>query len=327
MDDLEQGGMDSGGGIEDRIGGLLGDDLSIASGATREIADEPAEAKTAEAESAVDDQGNEPADEVKAEDKTADEPRYKVKVNGNEMEVPLSELLKGYQLQSDYTRKTQQVAEERKAVEGEKEKLTREREEFVQQANTDMAVLRKQIEADAKADWNALLESDPIGYMREKQAAEARRDQYFQLRQTQEQVVKALEQERQEGQAAYVAEQAGILAKELPDYFGDQAKSEATTKQLREFMQGIGYSEAEIASVSSAKDVKLLIKAMRYDQLERAKVAEQKKVQQQPARSESPRARVDDNGSPLNKAAVDRLKRSGGRDQDAAVSAIASLLG
>ncbi|HET8730487.1 MAG TPA: hypothetical protein VFM34_05190 [Moraxellaceae bacterium] len=322
MANFEQ--MDTPVDLEDRIGGLLGDDLSI-----ERSQEAPAEAEAqekAEPEAKAD-EAEHPNNDGKTEPTPTDEPKYKVKVNGQEMELPVSELIKGFQLQADYTRKTQQVAEERKAVEGEKEKLTREREEFVQQANTDMAVLRKQIEADAKVDWNALLESDPIGYMREKQAAEARRDQYFQLRQTQEQVVKALEQERQEGQAAYVAEQAGILAKELPDYFGDQAKSEATTKQLREFMQGIGYSEAEIANVSSAKDVKLLIKAMRYDQLERAKVEEQKKVQQQPARSESPRARVDDSGSPLNKAAMDRLKRSGGRDQDAAVSAIASLLG
>jgi hypothetical protein len=320
MDDFEQ--MDAPADIEDDTGGLLGDDLSIEP--SREA---PAEPEAPEAPEAKADEAERPNNDGNTESKPADEPRYKVKVNGQEMELPVSELIKGFQLQADYTRKTQQVAEERKAVEGEKEKLTREREEFVQQAQTDMLVLRKQLEADAKTDWQALLDSDPIGYMKAKEAAEARREQYFQLRQTQEQVVKALEQERQEGQAAYVAEQAGILAKELPDYFGDQAKSEATTKQLREFMQGIGYSEAEIANVNSAKDVKLLIKAMRYDQLERAKVEEQKKVQQQPARSESPRARVDDSGSPLNKAAMDRLKRSGGRDQDAAVSAIASLLG
>lgn len=316
MDDLEQGGPD----IQDRIGGLIGDDLSVTS------AVEPPAAATAEAE-APEPKAEARDGEAKQDDQPAEEPRYKVKVNGQEMDLPVSELIKGFQLQSDYTRKTQQVAEERKAVEGEKERLTREREEFVEQAQTDMAMLRKQIETDAKTDWQGLLESDPIGYMKAKEAAESRRDQYYQLRQTQERVVESLKQEHQERQTAYVAEQADVLRKELPDYFGDEAKSEATTKQLREFMTGIGFDDAEIANVSSARDVKLLIKAMRYDQLERAKIEEQKKVQQAPARSESPRARVDDSGSPLNRAAMDRLKKSGGRDQDAAVSAIASLLG
>ena len=315
MDEFEQGSTD----LEDRIGGLLGDDLSIGREPVKDVLEEPAKAEATEAE-------ERPNNDGKAEEQPADEPRYKVKVNGQELEVPVSELVKGYQLQSDYTKKTQAVAEERKAVESEKERLVREREEFVQQANLDMVVLRKQIEADAKTDWQALLDSDPIGYMKAKEAAEARREQYFQLRSTQEQVVKALEQEQQERQAAYVAEQAEVLKKELPDYFGDPAKSEATTKQLREFMTSICYDDAEISNVSSARDVKLLIKAMRYDQLEKAKVEEQKKVKQEPARSESPRARVDDSGSSLNKSAMDRLKRSGGRDQDAAVAAIASLL-
>lgn len=42
---------------------------------------------------------------------------YKVKVDGNEVEVTREELLKGYMRQSDYTRKTQSLAEERKRLE------------------------------------------------------------------------------------------------------------------------------------------------------------------------------------------------------------------
>ena len=43
----------------------------------------------------------------------ADEPKYQVTVAGQQMEVPLSELLKGYSRTSDYTRKTQLLAQER----------------------------------------------------------------------------------------------------------------------------------------------------------------------------------------------------------------------
>lgn len=45
---------------------------------------------------------------------TTEEPRYKVKVDGEELEVPLNELLNGYMRQADYTRKTQALAQERK---------------------------------------------------------------------------------------------------------------------------------------------------------------------------------------------------------------------
>ena len=44
----------------------------------------------------------------------AAEQMYRVMVDGNESEVPLSELLAGYQRQQDYTRKTQELSESRK---------------------------------------------------------------------------------------------------------------------------------------------------------------------------------------------------------------------
>ena len=45
-----------------------------------------------------------------------DEPTYTVKVDGEEMQIPESELLNGYQRQADYTRKTQQISAERERL-------------------------------------------------------------------------------------------------------------------------------------------------------------------------------------------------------------------
>ena len=45
------------------------------------------------------------------------EPTYKVKIDGQEQEVPLAELLSGYQRQADYTRKTQKLAEQQRLAE------------------------------------------------------------------------------------------------------------------------------------------------------------------------------------------------------------------
>lgn len=307
--------------LESRLEGLMDDSGDIVT--PTEAPSTPDAAATPEPKPASEQDQAEPP---KAEEAATDEPKYKVKVGGEEKEVPLSELLKGYQLQSDYTRKTMQVAEERRTVESEREKLNREREEFVQGASSEMLLLQKQIEADAKTDWSALMERDPVEYMRLKHAADARRDQYFQLRHQSEQVAKALQQEQQEQQSAYIAEQVGILKKELPELFGDEAKAAETKKQLREFMAGQGFAEAEIASIVTARDVKVLFNAMRYDQLQKAKVEEAKRVKTPPAKVESANAQSDDGGSRLNKSAYERLVKSGGRDTSAAQRAIESLL-
>ena len=45
-----------------------------------------------------------------------DEQMYTVKVDGEEMQIPESELLNGYQRQADYTRKTQEISAERERL-------------------------------------------------------------------------------------------------------------------------------------------------------------------------------------------------------------------
>ena len=55
--------------------------------------------------------------EVQEDDSQEEEPSYVIKAAGEEKEVPLSELIKGYQLGADYTKKTTEVAEQRKLVE------------------------------------------------------------------------------------------------------------------------------------------------------------------------------------------------------------------
>ena len=48
---------------------------------------------------------------------------FNIKVNGQEVPVTLDELKAGYSRQSDYTQKTMQIAEERKALEADRQKL------------------------------------------------------------------------------------------------------------------------------------------------------------------------------------------------------------
>jgi hypothetical protein len=60
---------------------------------------------------------NETPDDAEQAESTPQEQTYTVKVDGQEIQVPITELLGGYQRQQDYTKKTQELAEQRKAVE------------------------------------------------------------------------------------------------------------------------------------------------------------------------------------------------------------------
>jgi hypothetical protein len=73
-----------------------------------------------EADETEDDEDGEDSDEDEpADDNPVLEETFKVKVDGEEVEVTVREALEGYQRREDYTRKTQELAEARKAFEGE----------------------------------------------------------------------------------------------------------------------------------------------------------------------------------------------------------------
>nr|DAX91113.1 MAG TPA: Scaffolding protein [Caudoviricetes sp.] len=56
------------------------------------------------------------AEPTEPENATPEPQMYTVKVDGQEMQVPLEELLNGYQRQADYSRKTQALADERRQL-------------------------------------------------------------------------------------------------------------------------------------------------------------------------------------------------------------------
>lgn len=65
-----------------------------------------------------DSEEEQPSEEQEEEHKEPEEePKYKVTVDGQEVEVTQEELLRGYMRQSDYTRKTQQLANQRQQIE------------------------------------------------------------------------------------------------------------------------------------------------------------------------------------------------------------------
>ena len=74
--------------------------------------DEVEESDDFDAEPDEEDQTDEDADEGDYEEQDV----YTVRVNGQDVDVTLDEALRGYQRESDYTQKTQQLAEQRKQL-------------------------------------------------------------------------------------------------------------------------------------------------------------------------------------------------------------------
>ena len=111
------------GGAADAILGLMAGE----EGSEQEQPEVQAEANDSEAESDAEESYEESDEsEVEQEDEQdeQEEPqKFRVKAAGEEREVTLDELIKSYQLGTDYTKKSQAVAEERKVVEAERQRI------------------------------------------------------------------------------------------------------------------------------------------------------------------------------------------------------------
>jgi hypothetical protein len=199
-----------------------------------------------------------PADETTETEATDDEPFYTVKVDGDEYEVNLEELTKGYQLEKNYTKKTQALQEERTAMTAAQATVETERGKYLQliemaaqsQAQGIMQARDKLSQIDRQ--------TDPIGFMQAQiDVQEMEGHLQGQVQQYQQAV-----QERDNHIAAErtqkVADARVILAEQIPDF--DQT---AVTNYAR----SVGYVDAELANVIDARDIVVLNKARLYDEL------------------------------------------------------------
>ena len=92
---------------------------------------------------------------------------FTVKVDGQEVKVTQDELINGYSRQQDYTRKTQELSQQRKTIEQQQAELA-QRDAIYSQLLPKMEAQLKG-ELANEPDWNTLYEDDPVGYVREKQ--------------------------------------------------------------------------------------------------------------------------------------------------------------
>ena len=99
---------------------------------TQEVASEDSTKEVSDSETNIEDafEDDELIDQIEDEQPSeSSQELYKVVVDGQEQEVTLDELMKGYSRQSDYTRKTEKLSQERKTLEEKNAEALRRSEE------------------------------------------------------------------------------------------------------------------------------------------------------------------------------------------------------
>ena len=250
-------------------------------------------------------------DEVEYSEEESEEqpkPRYKVKASGEEVEVELDELIKGYQQGTDYTKKSQALAEQRKAIEAERghlEQVKQERQAYAQKLQALDSFLTQQHQG---VDLEVLKETDPIGYAVAVAEQSQREKQLAVVRNEQQRIAQQQQSEQQASLQAHLRTESEKLVSLIPELATPQG--DAVRKQIRDYAKSVGWTDQELSSVYDSRAVQTLYKAMKYEQLQKSKPELNKKLQSAPKMMRSGTS-VPQAKSSQDKQAMQRLRETG----------------
>jgi hypothetical protein len=205
----------------------------------------------------------------------SEEPEYfAVKVDGEEVQVTLEDLKRGYSGQKYVQKGMQEAASQRKQAEEVYSALLAERQQLV-----EMYQQMQQGEFLSKPTppSDDLLSDDPIGYIEQKARYDKAMEQYNQQQGKMSQIMQQSEKAREQAVQAYLQQEMQSLAKVIPD-FGDAQKATKLKGKLLDGGQNFyGYTEEEIGGIMDHRAIRVLNDAIKYREIVAGKSkAEQK---------------------------------------------------
>ena len=269
-------------------------------------AEESEEAETEE-ESSEDD-----AEEVN-EDSDEQTQTLKLKVNGEELEKPLDEVIALAQQGLDYTKKTQEVAEQRKALEEYAQTIKVQEQKFREQIELNQALIGEvaqlqavdnQLAAFNNVNWQELSDTDFVEAQKLFFTFNQLQQQRSELANDLVQKQTALQQQQAQSIQERIEKGKEVLAKEIPNW--SRETSQAIISTGKEY----GFTDDELGMIVDPRHVKVLHDAMQWRKLQantgvKNKVAQAKPVVKPGAKD----AKAAENSN--KKATRDALRKSG----------------
>lgn len=209
-----------------------------------------------------------PAVEEGAPEAPAELPKLvTVKVNGKTEDLPLEEVVKGYQRQADYSQKTAAVAEERRALQQKAQQVAQQEAQYAQLLP---ALIQQWQALQPKAPDQTLLETDPVQYIREERAYRDSQEKIAAAQFELNRIQQAQTQEQRGKLQQTIAESRQKMVEAIP-HWKDPAKWDADRVKLLDYGKKLGFTDEELAQVYDHRPLVAVYKAMKYDELMAAK--------------------------------------------------------
>lgn len=210
-------------------------------------------------------------DEVAEEHDDSEESEEELVYQIGDKEITLKkieELEQGNLRQADYTKKTQALAEERKAIEAEKAQIAEKSKEIE-------ALLSKleKYDNNEEIDWDYLRETDTAEYLKQKELAESRKKDAEAAKQ-------AIEAQRKADNDKRVAVEQQKLLELHPDWVKNGQLTEigkTDFKLINDYVEEAGFSPEEFRDIQNHKVLDAILKAKKYEQLKSGNIQAKEK--------------------------------------------------
>ena len=273
------------------------------------IPEEEDESLEEETEEEEESEEEEEESEESDEEEDSGEELYAVKVDGEDVEVTLEELTRGYSRQSDYTKKTQEIAEYRKNYEiatkaaiDEVTQTQQSRQQYVDALANMVQMEYAQLQSYDNINWDELKETDQDAYL-------VKRDEYreAQGRIKEQQEAIYYEQQQQEEESAKQMqtlrrEEFGKLATIIPQWSNAEFRNKVGS-ELNKFALSKGFSPEELSQLYDHRSILLLMEAKAFEDSQKGKkTIKAKKLKNKP--------KVVRSGKGSSKKSDSRIKRT-----------------
>lgn len=245
-------------------------------------------------------------DEAEVEEPT--ETLYTVKVDGKEVEVNLEEALKGYQRQVAFTKRSMELAEQRKAFAAEAAETKQLRDAYAQQLELLQTQLQ-QTSLTEEPDWTALknegYSTDDIFFA--KTEWDKQQKQVQQVAAERQKIAQQQAQEHEAHLKQHLTNQRVEMLERIPEWRNDETREFERKEVIKYAQKRVGFSEEEISSASDARAIELLYKAWKWDNLMEKKPTTKKRTSQAPKMAKA--------GQPATKREVANRSKRKAREQ------------
>jgi len=232
-----------------------------------EAADQEAEEETEEPTEAEAEEAEEPAEPELVE----------VEYEGKVYETP-PELKDALLRQSDYTQKTQSLADSRRELEHRQKTIETTEDSYkfaqsIQEELSQAAQLDAQLNYYKGLDYTSMTTEEMFQNRNQMDMVKDQRDALLKVLETKQ---NEFQQTQQQANTALLKEGAEILEKSIPNW------NQETQKEISDFAVSYGYSREEVESLTDPRAVQLLHKAMQFDKLKEGIPATQVKLSEVP---------------------------------------------